>query len=261
MFEPLILSTKNLLNSDHINNLLNGKVSCIIIEDFYSPDSCKVLAEYLQSKPNLFKTYNNIDAKVLGNPLFWDGNTFNQYLDASEICKNQVYNIYRNLKIENPLELVINTFNFIWSSGAVIPSEGSKSFYAGDIRIINNAGLHTDVVTRNIKSGVLGQIKKQMSWNIYLTEPGNTFGALEIFDKEFSETDRILKQKNGFGYKKQIVQNCSKYAILPKLGRFVLFKSSNYHKIKKNPDRNCPRITVTSFIGFISKRRPLIFWS
>ncbi len=261
MFEPLILTHKQLFKSTDIINLLDGKISCIIIDNFYPSDACEKLSKFLQTKSQLFKRYSNIDAKVLGNPLFWDGISLDEYLDATEMCKNQLSNMYRYLEIENPMDLVINTFNSIWNSGALIPIQSGKSYYAGDIRVINYAGLHTDIVTRNIKLGILSEIQKQMSWNIYLTEPGKTHGALEIFDKEFEESDIKFKRKNGFGYKMQLIEKSPKCVINPKLGRFVLIKSSNYHKIIRNPKGNIQRLTITSFIGFLGQNKPLIFWS
>lgn len=261
MFAPLIIDRTTSFTASHIISLLNDEIACIIIDNFYPNVSCKKIANFLQSNAEQFKKYSNIDAKVLGNPLYWEDSTLAEYLENSESSQQNLLNISLMLNIENPIDIVLKLFNSTWGEKAMIAEDKMGKYFAGDIRIINNAGLHTDLVTRNIKTGILGRIKQQMSWNIYLSEPKKGFGELEIFNKKFDESDVKYKKDKGFGYKYQVVKGCSIARIHPKTGRFVLFKSSNYHRIKRNPQSNLPRITITSFIGYLGNKKPLILWS
>src|SRR5690348_9474460 len=106
MFTCLNLSQISFLKRDHILSLLKDEIACIIIDDFYPHIACNRLVEFLQTHPYQFKKYSNIDAKVLGNPLYWANNSLTQYLDNSKSSQEKLNYITNILNIENPVELV-----------------------------------------------------------------------------------------------------------------------------------------------------------
>jgi hypothetical protein len=260
MFNILTLDSKGTFSYDHLIKLINGEFSCIVIDGFYSSNNCVTLTNQLVSEFKQFEMYKGIDARVFGNPLYWENKTIIDYWSKSKEWQFKLNRLFEANNISNPIENVLQLFRAIWGNEVTIPKEGNNEYFAGDIRIISSAGLHTDVVTRRIKSGILSKVKEQLSWNIYLTQPNEGFGALQVFNKKFEASDISHKKLNGFGYKKSVVQGCESVLIFPKMGSFVLFKSSNYHLVQKTPPSDL-RMSITSFIGFLGENKPLIFWS
>lgn len=260
MFGILELASPDDFNQEKLNGLLDGSISCIVLPSFYKRKDCKKLVEFVNDNIHRFENYKSINASVLGNPLYWENRPISDYLTRAKKWQDEMSAAYQEMNLENPVEMVFRLFKKITGRPVCRVENDGRQFFAGDIRIIRSAGLHTDVVTRRIKEGQLGNIREQLSWNVYLTESPRELGALQIFDKVFEPTDSDHKKKRGFGYRKTVVKGRNSVKIYPCAGNLVIFKSTNYHLVQQ-ADPSVPRITVTSFIGYSGPNEPVIFWS
>ncbi len=263
------------LTFEMLDHVRQGRWAAVVIDNFYPAACCeKVVSALLEQKASFFKyKQENTDAYAFGNPLNPLSSRTDGYFANVEAKYNSTRKLFDDIGCDYPLDKILNLLNRVWASGAdIAQNEQGERFYAGDIRFIGEAPLHSDFVARKELHGALKamadqltaemkQITEQMSWNLYLSASAAGGGQLELWNRRWQEADEALRLPGTLmGYDEQVVADCDYTRVTPKPGRFVLLRSSSYHRVLRSDDA-LQRISMTSFIGVTDEAKPLMLWS
>ena len=246
----------------HLQRLINGEIPAIVIDDFYPLNVCQIVAERFK---NIFDieeySLKNISSSYLGNPVCEMFGNKDEYFKRAPLMMSRVTELFNELGIETPLEMVISLLKNGWNSGAEVAREGSKQYFAGVVRVTKSSGLHNDLASRDFRWPTLKQVSHQLVWNLYLQKPDSNGGKLRIWDREWSPLDEQHKLTAGtMGYTYDVVNGATYADIEPLEGRLVFFKTTNFHEVLRDSG-NTERLSIASFIGVINDQEPLILWS
>lgn len=263
------------LSFDMLNHVRQGAWAAIVIDDFYPVSCCeKVVSALLQQKDTFFRyKQENTDAYAFGNPLNPLSSRTDGYFAKVEEKYASIRQLFKKLGCDYPLDKILNLLNAVWTGGAQIAkNESGERFYAGDIRFIGAAPLHNDFAARNESAGALKamteqltpelrRITEQLSWNLYLSASTSEGGQLELWNRRWQQTDEAYRLPGTLmGYDDRVIANCDRTLVDPKPGRFVLLRSTSYHRVLRSDDA-MQRISMTSFIGVNQSSTPLLLWS
>jgi len=263
------------LSFDMVNHVRQGKWAAVVIDNFYPAACCKkVVSTLLQQRDTFFRhQQENTDAYAFGNPLNPLSCRTEGYFSKVEEKYVSSRKLFNDLGCDYPLDKIVNLLNSVWTGGAQIAkNEGGERFYAGDIRFIGEAPLHNDFAARNESSNALKtmteqltpelrSITEQLSWNLYLSASAAGGGQLELWNRRWQQTDETYRLPGTLmGYDDQVIAHCDKTLVDPKPGRFILLRSTSYHRVLRSDDA-MQRVSMTSFVGVTHETTPLLLWS
>ncbi|MEO0756186.1 MAG: hypothetical protein AAFY78_04850 [Cyanobacteria bacterium J06648_16] len=269
------LAEPDSLSLDILDNVRHGRWAAIVIDNFYPADCCeKVVSALLDQKETFFRyKQENTDAYAFGNPLNPLSSRASGYFSEVETKYTNIRKLFNDLGCEYPLDKILGLLRSVWGAGAEIAqNENGQRFYAGDIRFIGEAPLHNDFAARNESVGALKAmteqltlqlrtITEQLSWNLYLAGADTGGGQLELWNRRWQQEDEAYRLPGTLmGYDDQVIAHCDKTLVEPKPGRFVILRSTNYHRVLRSDDA-FDRISMTSFIGVADEAKPLLLWS
>lgn len=252
------------LSSNHLQSLINGDFSAIIIDNFYPSTACQTVSSRFKCLNCLKKEYRqkNVSTKYLGGALIEMAQPREKYFEKVQDFNEQVNRLFDNLNAPSPLKMILDLLSQVWSEGAQIAVEGEKPYFAGIVRNIQRSPLHNDLAHRDFVGWTIGAVKSQLSWNVYLQVPNNGNGVTQIWNRQWSPSDELYKNTSPcmMGYKYDLVHGCNSAQIEPVEGRLMIINSANYHEVHQN-NETIDRISMSSFIGVIDKVSPLLLWS
>ena len=158
---------------------------------------------------------------------------------------------------------VVSFMSQFWEGKVkVLRNQKGQKYFAGIIRVINAAMLHSDWAKRDAPGWENQRIKAQLGWNIYL-QIGDNGGELVIYRRLWESADEVYKRtEGGYGYTDEVVSDAECVTISPDVGELVLFNSQNYHKVlSTNLTHDRERVSVSSFIGLDEREDSLWLWS
>ncbi|MEO0540831.1 MAG: 2OG-Fe(II) oxygenase [Cyanobacteria bacterium P01_A01_bin.105] len=269
------LTSAQQLSPEMVAQVRQGHWAAVVIDGFYPADCCqRVVAALLAQKETFFRyRQENTDAYAFGNPLNPLSSRASGYFAEVESKYRNIRKLFHDLDCEYPLDKIIHLLESVWGAGAkVAQNENGQQFYAGDIRFIGTAPLHNDFAARDESAGALKamteqltselrSITEQLSWNLYLSASDAGGGQLELWNRRWQQADEAYRLPGTLmGYDDQVVANCDRTWVEPKPGRFVILRSTSYHRVLPSEDA-FDRISMTSFIGVRDDAKPLLLWS
>lgn len=162
-------------------------------------------------------------------------------------------------KTTDPVTLMINALSEAWRSSVELAAEpDGRSYFAGVVRIINEALIHCDWAPYDAPGWAIGSISAQLTWNIYytLTESG---GETTIFKRPWTIDFEAFANTGDYGYSPTAVDGLDRRVVAPEQGELMIFNPRNPHCVSRAVGTG-QRITASSFIGRMPSDR-LVLWS
>jgi hypothetical protein len=99
------------------------------------------------------------------------------------------------------------------------------------VRELNNSVLlHTDYAPALPPHWSISEIKSELAWNIYLTDPGEG-GECRVYNCPWQpEYDHHLIGET-YAYDPMVVEDAPLVALKPMVGRLIIFNSRNLHDV------------------------------
>ncbi len=246
------------INSDIIENLFNNEIGVVRIKNFLTLQECKNFEKDIDMVGIDF--YENVEPPIgkIGITQFEHINSNkNKYFDKHEIVKQKISQIRQHSEI---LNRVIQLFNLSEYNKVGIAQEKDldKCYFAGLIRMINTALLHRDFGQDDGKGWSIGEVEKQLAWNIFISSSSKE-GEGQVFKRFWNPNDEKFKISNSYAYNEKLVENSPNLFYKPIVGDLVFFNSRNFHKVHSSNSKK-RRITMSSFIGK-TKNNEIVFWS
>jgi hypothetical protein len=256
---------KHNLNKSLLDSLFKGDIGVIRVPNFLSSDLCQ---KALQSiKTYGIDYYEGVYPKIgkIGITQFehrFSPALKDQYFEKAAKANKARISIFKDTG--DLVSMVIDFLNKGWDQRVNLAVEEgtNNSYYAGLIRVINQALLHTDWaggLDGLNPNWTIGKINSQLAWNIYL-QSSTRGGSTVVYRRLWRKSDEsYYKLKDSYGYDPSMVLNTDFVEFTPKQGELVLFNSQNYHEVEK-VEGDTERISISSFIGLTPKNE-LILWS
>ena len=250
------------LQSDTLIHLFAGNILAIKIPNFCEKARCEHLSKALscyvkEETTSSGKIYlSNFDS-------FWntiDNNHLRlQYFSRAVAALRQIRLISHPFL--SPADLLRLELDEVWPYGSSLMHIEKQAMFFGIIRIWvegTEALPHQDLLHREISDLVTTDEYSQLGANIYL-QPAEDGGALEIWDHVFSDKDcEKHNLKGSYGFSRDLLPKDS-LVIHPEQGDLILLNTTKVHAIRKI--LRGERITISGFIGYWGKQKPLKYWS
>jgi hypothetical protein len=174
-------------------------------------------------------------------------------------------NIYRIRALFNELASPIDRFRTllddVWIEGARLLSIDRKKCFVGVCRY-QTPGVdlepHIDNLDWTLPEGVEKALCFQLSANVYLQVP-ESGGELELWNIEPETSEyALLKGNRNYGIGRHQMSSPD-VVIKPVAGDLILINPRFLHAVR--PVLEKERITLSAFIGVVSEKEPLVYWS
>ncbi|MFG1889105.1 hypothetical protein ACGFIR_14705 [Micromonospora sp. NPDC049051] len=157
------------------------------------------------------------------------------------------------------LHLVLQQIGRAWSWPVGVARDTyGREYFAGLVRIIDEALLHCDWAPHDAPGWSIGSIDAQLTWNIYCSTPERG-GATVVYNRPWTEDAEQFLIEGTYGYESQVVAGVSSLHIEPREADLILFNSRNFHRVEAGSGMG-DRISVSSFIGRTTNS-DLVAWS
>ncbi|MDR3478465.1 MAG: hypothetical protein P4M14_10595 [Gammaproteobacteria bacterium] len=246
-----------------LNLLFENKIGAIIVDDFLNTQQAQSLLEDIADQPEWCEAkvpeiHQHLTAKKT-NQLF-----SSQYMIAAdeiseegylELCK-EYQSVW--LRITNhcgfdPILLLFEYLKNTYHTSFEVAGKNNLTYSPVVARDLSIEVLpHADFGPFDGKEWAIGEVKKQLAWNIYLTPPGEG-GETTVYDYVWDQSDMLDESSYGIRNFNQPVK--TKFSVKP--GMLVLFNSRNFHSIQKS---TLPRIAIGGLLGQTEKNT-FIAWS
>lgn len=267
----LIRTTKNLVLSDLLD-LLNGKILALRIPNYYSLELSEVISQkiILQESLERYHRAPDVGVKRTGITFFETNGSLEMleryYKEAPVLIQKLRQTCFPYL---SPIDKLRLNLGDIWLAGACIENVHNRRMLAGIARAFEKGfelPPHQDILCRDISDSALSarvdfeDLTTQLSFNIYLRTP-EVGGELEIWNLKPSWIDQQTIRDAAYKYEGIIDRNSLPEAtvtIKPEVGELILFNSGCIHAVCASSGS---RVSVSMFIGYRDKEKPLTYWS
>lgn len=240
-------------------DLLNNEIGAICLPDFIENDTCQSIVreiyahgvDYYKDKYPKVGKIGITQSEHKYNPA--QKEEYFEKVQQANRTQRAIFGEGRNLLYD-----VIGVVDESWDGSAEIAIEKSlqQAYFAGLVRVINQARLHYDWAPLYDLGWTTDSITAQLTWNIYL-QVGARGGVTRIYQQFGQRSDLKYVLPEGY-FDRKVVANCHFIEVMPELGELVFFNSQNYHEVDTT-EGDDERITFSSFIGLLEDQ--LIFWS
>lgn len=271
--KPTQIKVSQTLELVDLVDLLHGKILALRIPNYYPQQESEQISQKLIQQKNLERYHRAPDVGVQRTAItFFETNCCVEKLqDYYQQAGVSIESLRAALfPIISPLDKLKLHLQEMWLAGAHIENVHHRTMLAGIGRVFeDNFELppHQDILARDIEDSPLPPICcfenliAQLSINIYLRVP-EIGGELEIWNSNPSNTEQEEIRDREFKYEGIIDRKTLPPAtatIKPKAGELILFDSGNIHAVR--PCQNGPRASMSMFIGYRGKTKPLTYWS
>ena len=271
------------LKSNDLIDLLNGKYLALRVPNYYPDREAKKISQELIKERTLerYKRAPDVGVQRTGITFFETScsvEMLKRYYEQAQVSIQSLrQTCFPHL---SPLDKLRLELQEIWVPGAHIENVHNQTMLAGIGRVFeDNFELppHQDIFARDISDiGIppaypFDNFITQLSANIYLQTP-KSGGELEIWElKPSISTGEAIRDKRLGGvpqrdrkykYEGIVDRNSLPSATLkikPKVGELILFDSGRIHSVR--PCQDGPRVSMSMFIGYRSRKKPLTYWS
>ncbi|MGB1378393.1 MAG: 2OG-Fe(II) oxygenase [Nitrosopumilus sp.] len=252
-----ITITKDQIENEHIQKIINGKNSALIIKKILKKEDCEKIIKKISSL-NIerdSKKFNHI-GPFLMNYTTKKEKYFENAEKANEIFKK----IFLNT--DNPVSKIKTTIEKFFPNYEISEiKENQKKYAMCTIRRHENGKsipLHKDNVSYEGIEYDISKINTQLSCILHLqqTEKG---GNLSIYNKQWNRELEKYREIE-FGYNPKIKENTSVDTIESQLGDLVIINPNFLHEVKKIEGKS-DRITLGMFFGIEEKSKKIFSWA
>lgn len=245
--------------------LFDNKLASITVDDFLDAKQTSALLSAITKQSEWQEAHYAEEFEHLFTDLKKPMHLFSsQYMVASRgvseddylaLCKTYQV-VWNNIVADCGFDPFISFINYIKNTYKVNVELAAKKHatYAPLVaRDLSTEVLpHADYGPYDGKGWVIDQVKNQIAWNIYLSDPGSG-GETTIYDRVWQEDDTM--DESSYGIKNFVAPIKKQFTAAP--GRLVLFNSRNFHAITKS---SLPRIAIGGLLGQTMDGK-IIAWS
>lgn len=271
--KPTQIKVSQSLELVDLVDLLHGKILALRIPNYYPQQESEQISQKLIQQKNLERYHRAPDVGVQRTAItFFETNCciekLQDYYDQAGVSIESLRQAL--FPTISPLDKLKLHLQEMWLAGAHIENVHHRTMLAGIGRVFeNNFELppHQDILARDIEDSPLPPVCcfenliTQLSINIYLRVP-QIGGELEIWNSKPSNTEQQEIRDREFKYEGIIDRESLPSAtatIKPQAGELILFDSGNIHAVR--PCQDGPRASMSMFIGYRGKTKPLTYWS
>ncbi len=239
-----------------VRQLFDNRIAAIRVPGFISEAACERSVEAITAAG--FDYYEDVDPPIgrIGITQFENRDEKSRYLALASLANKARTGIF--LGLPDPFEQVWNALRSVWDAPVRLAAEpDGATYFAGLIRLINEALVHCDWAPHDAERWAIGSITGQIAWNVYLSLPAEG-GETVVYDAPWTEDAELYKSRENYGYAPKLVDGSRSVRITPRRGELVLFNSRNMHAVA--PASGGHRITISSFIGRTAEGG-LVLWS
>lgn len=251
------------LTRESLFDLFEDKIPFICLPKAVSSERCEKLAEACQSVG--FEYYDDIRPPVgrIGVTQYeYRHRTKEEYFEAARSAERKHRQISEAAG-HDPLGSFIEEVRRQGLS-VRLANESKLGLDYGSrlVRQIPMAKLHMDFAALCAQGWDIGNVKQQLTFNLYLREP-QVGGECLIFNRAWRlEDDEMLDEAqplSSYGYPAQLVEGARSECIRPEQGDIVLFNTRNFHEVAPSSG-SVTRLSLTTFFGRV-KPDEIVFWS
>lgn len=246
-----------LLTSENLNALFEGRIPAIILPSFISAGDCNEIVSNLKTLG--MGTYSHVSHPVgrlgLAQMEYHMKNDKAGYFDRVKSA-NETYKDAIGCA-QDPVEKLISYLKHVCSSDVTIANEMNYGpYFAGSFRNVMTLGhLHYDFAPFEAKGWDISAVEQQLSWNLYLNQPLG--GNLHVYKRFYEPADEALRVKGDYFYDMSVVSGAERYTYSPRVGDVIIFNCRYFHEVKAVQG---DRYSLSSFIGRLPTG-DLILWS
>lgn len=271
--QKILIKISQKLKLNDLIDLLNGKHLALRIPNYYPGREAKKISREL-IKEKALERYNrapDVGVQRTGITFFETScsvEMLKRYYEQAQVSIQSLrQTCFPHL---SPLDKLRLELQEIWVPGAHIENVHNQTMLAGIGRVFeDNFELppHQDIFARDISDiGIppaypFDNFITQLSANIYLQTP-KSGGELEVWELKPSISVREAIRDPEYKYEGILDRNSLPSATLkikPKVGELILFDSGRIHSVR--PCQDGPRVSMSMFIGYRSREKPLTYWS
>ncbi|MDP9933599.1 2OG-Fe(II) oxygenase [Variovorax paradoxus] len=240
--------------------LIGGEYLALRIRNFYNHDLCALLAARITAfdglRPFRYATHMARFGLSLGE-IVGSEEELGAYLKAAS---DEVAG-FRQLcaPFLSPIDMLRLVLDEAWTAGANIATIRQRKAFTGVARIVQEGGStppHQDrLVARHVDLSAF--VAEQLAANVYL-QTSSSGGELELWDLQLSAAEyQAIREPGKAGVTAHSLRPRD-LSIAPDTGDLIIFRSTSLHAIQQAGGR--PRVTCSSFIGYNSVEKPLVFY-
>ncbi len=244
-------------NKNLLNKIIDGRFPVLIIKNFYDVDSCKIIAQRIDSN------IENQDPKTkkIGVSLVSYINRKTDYFLQAEIFRKTLREIFFGL--EDPRKKIHDILGEFFSNKEIkIAEENGKKYACGVIRLHrwgDSASLHRDNVQFEAKNFDVSKLSIQLSTVLYIQQ-SEKGGELVLYKKSWKKSDEKFRNIE-FGYTQDVINNSIQFAkIKPNQGDLIIINPIYYHEILPVKGKKT-RMTLGLFLAFSNYGKKIVTWS
>lgn len=257
------LNVTDNLSADNLILLAEGKIMGIHVKNFYP----KNILDEATKKVNQNKINYYLNAPDIGRigMAFYEtemnASLLNNYYKSAKenlLIARQIFSPYLS-----PIDKLRLDLEEMWTPGANIENIHDQKMFVGLFRKIQPGVSmlphQDDIRVDSNYNPITLEIKGQIAANIYLQMPAiGKGGNLELWD--FSLTDNKFNEMRGsnYGISRDKLPPPTQI-ISPEVGDLVLFNARRLHAVRECDTSE--RLSVSCFIGYRSRNKPLTYWS
>lgn len=267
-----IKTALSLTHGDFLD-LAQGKYLALHIPNYYPQPESKLISQALIQQQTLERYLRAPDIGVQRT-----GITFFETNGSIEILERyyeQALLLIQHLRqvcfpYLSPIDKLRLDLSDMWLASAGIENIHNRTMLAGIGRVFEDGfelPPHQDILSRDILDGALPpthvyeDLITQLSTNIYLQIP-ETGGELEIWESKPSVSEQQEIRDADYKYE-GIIDRANlppaTITIKPEAGDLILFDSGRIHAVCSSTGG--PRVSMSMFIGYRGKDKPLSYWS
>lgn len=146
----------------------------------------------------------------------------------------------------NPVQRVQGVLQDFLNARVQFAKQEGESYFPAIARELNaSVLLHADFAQFIPSYWCISKIVSEISWNIYLTDPGEG-GECIVYEKPWERADDIHIVGNTYGYDPSVVEGKPNAHIKANAGRLVFFNSRNFHEVAA---AKRPRVSIGGHVG------------
>lgn len=244
------------LTTENLQLLFEGRIPIIAVPEFLSKADCEAMLKNLATIG--MKAYDGKPVSRIG-PSQIESHLQNE--KAGYFAQvDQAFQDYRLLTagVEDPVRRVMRLVErYTGRKASIAQEEGFGSYYAGSFRGTHDVvELHADVQQVACPGWRVGESERQLSWNIYLNEPGG--GALHLFDRVYRPDDDRYAAFPRYKYDPKLVEGRREFICEMRTGQLVFFNAYFFHYVQKP---KAERYSLSTFITRMPNEDGLEFFS
>jgi hypothetical protein len=249
------------LTLEHLDLLLDNKITAIRIKGFAAAQECRQFAE--AAKKGRMQYYNVSDRiGFIGLAQYqyrWT-KTKQEFLHDAQQARADVEAVFANSF--DPLERFMRLLRSTWDRPVGLAHEEGQDYFAGIIRCTTQRiALHVDWAPVNSPGYIIDRIDGQLGWNFFAEElesGGQTTVHNAPWDPKMAPGDR---PPPSFDLDRSLVEGAQSIVYQPTAGDVVIFNTRNPHEIAPGTVKpGGSRVSIGSFIGRMPDRE-LVLWA